>query len=91
MFTYGGIEYHFFSSPMQNIFGLVWIHKFYRMQNVSKALCVGFLMLQAALRAVRQALFMGSRRGPLVTLRQLDAGKYPNSFFFTISEYAETL
>ena len=71
-----------FSSPMQNIFGLVWIHKSYRMQNVSKALCVGFLMLQAALRAVRQALFMGSGRGPLVTVRQLDAGKYPNSIFF---------
>ena len=84
MFTYGGIEYHFFSFPMQNIFGLVWIHKFYRMQNVSKALCVGFLMLQAALRAVRQALFMGSGRGPLVTVRQLDAGKYPNSIFYNI-------
>ena len=71
-------------------FGLVWIHKCYRMQNVSKAPCVGFLMLQAALRAVRQALFMGSGRGPLVTVRQLDAGKYPNSIF-TISEYFETL
>ena len=73
-----------FSFSMQNIFGLVLIHKSYRMQNVSKALCVWFLMLQAALRAVRQALFMGSGRGPLVTVRQLDAGKHPNIIFYNI-------